>query len=161
MTDIAQVRELLAQGLSRPAIAQRLSISYHAVRVACDKLGIARRGNGGRPCRDGSHALVNLLDRIRDHAGKLGLFFRTSKGRYLFYDGRSVAQFTDAKAAWSWLRDPTRRGASKQLHWLQSESAVVTIDAIVQIPDPPAPATVPKLIRTPRLNGSLSPVVLR
>ncbi len=151
MTDTRQVKELLGQGLSRPLIAQRLGTTYHRIRIICDQLGIPRRGNGGRPPRDDSHALVNLLDRIRGHAAKAGLFFRTTKGQYLFY-GRPIASFTDAKAAWAWLRNPTRRGASVRLHAIAFD-AVVKVD---EIPVPPARS----LVRSPRLDGSVGTITL-
>jgi hypothetical protein len=148
MTDIARVKELLGQGLSRPQIAQRLHTSYHAIRIACDALGIPRR-NGGRPPRDDSHALTNLLDKIRDHAQRAGLFFRTTRGKYLFYDGRPIASFTDARAAWAWLSNPTRRGASIQLHALRAEAAVTAVK-------PTAPTLNGTIVRTPMLDGCSS-----
>lgn len=125
----AQVKALLAEGLSRPQIAQRLGFTYHAVRLACDRLGIPRRGAGGRPPRDASHEQANILNRCRDWATRAGLFFRTARGMHYIYD-EPIAEFMDARAALAFLMSKTRRGAALRLHRLHHEPAAMPMHSL-------------------------------
>jgi hypothetical protein len=125
MNDTERVKELIATGLSRPQIAQKLGITYHAVRVACDALGIRRRSSG-RPPRDQSNALMNLLDQCRFYATKVGLFFRTTRGTYYFYD-QPIATFTDAHAALAFVKNRTRREATRQLRRLNGHATTPAV----------------------------------
>jgi hypothetical protein len=118
-----RVKELIATGLSRPQIAQKLGITYHAVRVACDALGIQRRSSG-RPSRDQSNALINLLDQCRFYATKAGLFFRTARGTHYFYD-QPIATFIEVHAALAFVKNRTRREATRQLHRLNGHASAV------------------------------------
>jgi hypothetical protein len=124
MKDTEQVKELIAEGLSRPRIAHKLGVTYHRIRTICDEIGIPRRSSGGRPPRDQSNALMNLLDQCRFYATKVDLFFRTTRDTHYFYD-QPIATFTDAHAALAFVKNRTRREATRQLHRLNGHTSAV------------------------------------
>jgi hypothetical protein len=72
--------------------------------------------SGGRPPRDQSNALINLLEQCRFYAAKAGLFFRTARGMHYFYD-QPIATFTDVHAALAFVKNRTRREATRQGGW--------------------------------------------
>jgi hypothetical protein len=173
LSDI-EVKELIGQGLSRPVIAQKLGITYHAVRIACDRLGIPRCSTGGRPPRDQSNALVNLLDQCRSYTANAVLFFRTTRGMHYFYD-EPIATFTDAHAALAFVKNRTRREATRQLRRLNGHMMTPAVPhslgaaavhetptpagsgagaaAVARIPSPSAAAAFCIVLNQPRLMG--------
>jgi hypothetical protein len=104
----------------------RLGLTYHRLRTICDQIGIPRRSTGGRPPRDQSNALINLLDQCRFYAAKVGLFFRTARGTYCFYD-QPIATFTDAHAALAFVKNRTRREATRQLRRLNGHATTPAV----------------------------------
>jgi hypothetical protein len=124
MKDMEKVKELIAEGLSRSQIAHKLGLTYHRIRTVCDEIGIPRRSSGGRPPRDQSNALINLLDQCRFYATKAGLYFRTARGTHYFYD-QPIATFTDVHIALAFVKSRTRREATRQLHRMNGRTPAV------------------------------------